>query len=255
MQNLSLIAGQVCISTLICPYIVLTCSQLVDLEPGYPIGYRQPIPAPSVSERTADTRTVDTPSNTSPLPIPFPILAEEMGELKDVLREVIARLENVEAHNRQLSAELAVAQEQAIANKAQISLLSSQTTERNEEAYSRVSRRLDEFHNTEISMIRDVVTSCFGQVFHTIAQAHPNVLNPLPPFDDGPMPSTISPQYLNDHPMYDHHAEPPSETIFTSMLTDPTGILASNPRSPTTFHHLVDSTDRVGSNSPRIADS
>ena len=178
-----------------------------------------------------------------------------MGELKDVLREVIARLENVEAHNRQLSAELAVAQEQAIANKAQISLLSSQTTERNEEAYSRVSRRLDEFHNTEISMIRDVVTSCFGQVFRTIAQAHPNVLNPVPPFDDHPMPSTFPLQHSNDHQMYDHQAEPPSETIFTSMLTDPTGILASNPRSPTTFHHLVDSTDRVGSNSPRIADS
>ena len=55
--------------------------------------------------------------------------------------------------------------------------------------------------------------------------------------------------------MYDHQAEPPSETIFTSMLTDPTGILASNPESPTTPHHLADFTDRVGSNSPRIAES
>ena len=67
-----------------------------------------------------------------------------MGEIRDTLYEVMARIENIETRHSQLVTKLASVQQESIANKAQISLLSSQATNRNDEALSRISKELQE---------------------------------------------------------------------------------------------------------------
>lgn len=158
-----------------------------------------------------------------------------MGEIRDTLYEVMARIENIETRHSQLVTKLASVQQESIANKAQISLLSSQATNRNDEALSRISKELQELRSTEVSMIRNVITSSVGHALRSALQTHSNTHMSPPPFDSGHSPSAASPQHLDNQLFYDGQVEPPADSIFTAMLTDT--ILASSSVSPIAPHH------------------
>ena len=238
--NVRVLDGQVRRVLIHTPKIPLThWYQLKQLQSGYP-AHRQLIPPPSVSER--DT---NTPSNPSPITSSLPLLAEEMAELRDGLKILVSRVEVLEAKQQVTTVELTTTREQLIESRAQVALLSSQAANRNEEVYRKFAKKLDDFQNAEIAAIRSAVTSSFGQVLRSYMHTRPNTLTTAPSLFDTDVspPSTMSPQRLNTRRVSDRQAEPLSDAFLGSILTDPSGVLASNPVSPIASHNCINSID------------
>ena len=150
-----------------------------------------------------------------------------------MVHELASRLQIVEAKQQETSVELTATREQLVESRAQVALLSSQFTSRNDEAYLMIAKKLDDLHNIEIATIRSAVTSSFAQVLRGHMQTRPTNIASLFETD---LPSTISPQRLNTRRISDRQAEPLSDAFLGSILTDPS-LLASVPVSPVTSHH------------------
>ena len=161
-----------------------------------------------------------------------------------MLHQAINRLTAVETQQRETQTKLAATEEQLIASKAQIALLSSQAVNRNDEVLRQMKHHLEQ----ETSVIRNTIHSSVGQALRSFVQAHSNThTSSSSPFDNGPMPPAPS---VDSRHTYDRQTEPLPETIFTSLLTNTTGSLTSNPVSPIASHHpdplISDSTRGAG---------
>lgn len=167
-----------------------------------------------------------------------------------MLCRALDRIDTAEAKQRETDAKLAATEQELIAYKAQIALLSSQAVNRNEDVLRQMKHRLDE----ETSIIRNTVVSSVGEAFRSFLQTHSHTSSSSP-FGNDPNRHSISLPQQDSRRMHTHQMAPLGDTIFTSLLTDPASVVTSNPVSPIASHHPTNATDLVVSNSTQGAGS